>query len=369
MKKIGIWGYFGYRNCGDDLLLLNVINEIRSVVKQNYKIIVFGNYLNIKKLLPEKEIYTKPRTVKQFFKFAFNADIIIIGPGGIFPSTNSKKLIFYLLITLIMKIRRRKIGYIGIGIGMFQRKIDKFLINLITGYSNIFISRSGNYLNFKPEIKYNRIILSSDMVFSDKSITVRNSKKDNIVVVALANIFNCSDEKYKEHFISEIITLVKHILSCGYFIKLIPFTNEIDKALNDSIAEIINNQNISSVQFHDNPYDTFYEVEQSYICIGMRFHALVMALSCGIPCLSISYSDKNEDVMNRFDLSDYSIRFGISEYEYFNQKIMIDGASLIRKFDNIVDNYICLKEKIKSHYEPISKLSQLNRDGIRKIIS
>ena len=30
--KIAVWGYFGYRNCGDDLLLLNMIREIEKIV-------------------------------------------------------------------------------------------------------------------------------------------------------------------------------------------------------------------------------------------------------------------------------------------------------------------------------------------------
>ena len=370
MNKIGIWGWFGFRNCGDDLLLINTINEIRSCLSDDCSITVFGENHNIKQLAPLNFVNTKKRSAATFIKYAFKADTIIIGPGGIFPSTNFKKLLFYLVVTLIMKIRRKKIGYIGvgIGIGMFQRKCDIALINLISKYADVFISRSMNYLDYCPAIKEKQILLSADMVFSDKTVyssqPVTDSKK---IVFALVNSFGSNTPEYKERFISEIITFINHIVSEGYHVDLVSFTNEIDQNMNDMIAEKLGTNAVKSLPFCENPYDTFNLIKDAYICVGMRFHSLVMALSCGIPCLSISYSDKNEDVMARFELSDYSLRFGISKNEYFNDEIMIDSASLINRFDDILANYRPLQDTILRHKSEMYELSMINRTEIHKL--
>lgn len=371
MKEIGIWGWFGFRNCGDDLLLINTVNEVVSCMSDDSKITVFGDENNLKRLFPPELIHTRNRSASSLIKYAFKSDILIIGPGGIFPSTNFTKLVFYLIITVIMKIRRKKIGYIGVGIGngMFQRKRDIFLLNLISKLADAFISRSENYLSFTPDIKEKQITLSSDMIFSDKTVYSSQADADSrTVVVALANIFESNTDEIKESFLSEIMLLLEHIVSKGYSVKMVSFTNEKDMELNDMIAQRMGKNTVLSIPFCENPYDTFDLMKDAYACVGMRFHSLVMALSCGIPCLSISYSDKNEDVMSRFELSDYALRFGISKDEYFNDEIMIDGRSLIEKFDDIIENYGNLKDLIMKHKQDMYELSLINRTEIHKLI-
>ena len=268
-----------------------------------------------------------------------------------------------------MKLRRKKIGYIGMGIGMFQRKCDIVLLNLISKYADVFVSRSKNYLSYSPELNEKQFILSSDMVLSDKIISSSQPVPDSqTVVLALANIFENNTPEYQQCFVSEIIPFVKHIVAKGYNVNLVSFTNEKDMELNDIVAERLRTDAVKSIPFCENPYDTFDLMKDAYACVGMRFHSLVMALSCGIPCLSISYSDKNEDVMSRFELSDYALRFGISKDEYFNEKIMIDGRSLIEKFDDIIENYGNLKDLIMKHKQDMYELSLINRTEIHKLI-
>lgn len=365
MKKIGIWGYFGYRNCGDDLLLLNVVNEVTKYADDNTEITVFGDSKNIKRLFLSDKIKTRKRSAKELLKFSLESDLIIVGPGGIFPSQNSKKLLFYLLITIIMKIRKRMTTYIGIGIGMFQRRIDIWLINRITALANIFVSRSKNYLSFESRLKINRILLSSDMILSDPIICSSTIDTNcDFVVIALANIFESNTNEYKNIFISEILPFLQHIVDKGFKVKLVSFTNEKDMNLNNIIAKHMKSDSVVSVPFHENPYDTFNEIKNATICIGMRFHALVMSLAKGIPCISISYSDKNEDLMQRFNLSQYSVRFGISKYEYYNKEIMIKHSQLINAFDKLCNEKEKIKSVISAKQPFMNELSQINRKEI-----
>lgn len=276
-----------------------------------------------------------------------------------------------MLITLIIKIRKKRIGYIGvgIGIGMFQRNFDIYLLNLISKYSDTFVSRSKNYLSFAPKLKDTQITLSSDVIFSDKIVSSSfNNDNSKTVVIALANIFKGNINEYNERFISELIIFIKHITSKGFNIKMISLTNEIDEEFNNLITKRVNSSSVISVPFCENPYDTFELIKNTYICVGMRFHSLVMALSLGIPCLSISYSDKNEDIMSRFDLSDYSLRFGISNKEYFNNEIMISSKQIIDKFEDVIAFYDILRDNIISKKRDLYSMSLINREEMRKLL-
>ena len=85
MREIGLWGWFGYRNCGDDLLLINTVEEILSCGADDLNITVFGNDDNINKLFPSGSVNTQKRSASGLIKYAFKADVLVIGPGGIFP--------------------------------------------------------------------------------------------------------------------------------------------------------------------------------------------------------------------------------------------------------------------------------------------
>ena len=335
-------------------------------------ITVFGNKDNLRHLLPGQNIHIKPRTASQLLKATFSSDVLMIGPGGLFPSANTAKLLFYLLITVVMKLRGKRAGYIGVGVGtgMFQSGINRFLINSITRFSDVFVSRSENYLCFQPKIKTERITLASDMIFSDPAILSDTPRCDSrLVVVAPANIFDGNSDEYRERFVREFAAFQKHITDRGYKIKMISFTNEKDRDLNERIAAETGSPNVTVAPFYEMPYDTLAQLKEAYICVGMRFHAIVMALSYGIPCLSVSYSDKNEDVMSRFGLDAYSARFGISDREYFNQEIMISSRKLIEMFDALVSHYSEIGNCIINRKKEMVELSLVNRKTLKELLT
>lgn len=362
-----MWGWFGFRNCGDDLLLINLINVIEKITSNmNKKIFVLGDEYNIKRLLPGRNITCKPRNIINFFKYAFKVDYFIIGPGGIFPHSNTKKLIAYYMHSLIMKVRKKRIVAIGlgIGIGLFQQKLDIKLLNLISSNYYKIVSRSKNFLSYPHNDK---IILGADMVFLDK-FTQRHyvKQEDNLIVVSLANVFLPGDEEWKEIFVLEILEFFKFVLNEGYRLNFIPFTNEIDKNLHDEICKRLDHVNAVSLPFSNNPYDTFTEMLKGEYSIVMRFHSLVMSLLNETPCISISYSDKSEDLMERFNLSKYSFRFGVNNHCYFNEKIMIDSTSLKSSFSLLIKDKQDVKKNICDYLPIIYKQSKINYDTLNQ---
>lgn len=120
MKRVMIWGWFGFENLGDDLLLRTMLsfldkkeNAITVPMKKTYK-----QTINI------NQIY---RNYKNLVFGVFSNDILIIGPGGLFPFDNKLKVALYLIITMIWKLMNRKVVYFGIGISEKMSGISAFL--------------------------------------------------------------------------------------------------------------------------------------------------------------------------------------------------------------------------------------------------
>ncbi|MCI9173721.1 MAG: hypothetical protein HFH49_02080 [Lachnospiraceae bacterium] len=370
-QTIGVWGWFGYRNCGDDLLLLNLAENLQHISGGAAQIVVFGTEENIKDLLPQKTVSAAERTARSALKYAWKTDLFLVGPGGLFSSENTKKLLFYLVLTGMIKLRRKRIGYIGVGIGtgMFQKKRNIFLLNEIARMADVFISRSRNYQRFLSVRQRQNILLASDMAFSDKKLYGWERDGDpKLVAVALANIFSSNTKEYEERFQREICMFLEFILDKGYRIHLIPFTNEEDEHFHNEICRKIGSGRIKSIPCQKNPYETYGRIARAGLCVGMRFHALVMSMILGIPVMSISYSDKNEDLMERFGLSRYSVRFGVSKNEYYNKEIMIDAKELIDIFTDMEEKEMQIRGRIAEHIDKIRGQSEVNVKGLKKLL-
>lgn len=370
-KLIAVWGWFGYRNCGDDLLLLNLVGDLKNALGDAAQIIIFGSEENLKDILPQKNVCVVKRTALNALLCALKTDLFLVGPGGLFPSANTKKLLFYWMLTGIMKMRGKRIGYIGVGIGIgtFERKRDICIFNGIAGMSDVFISRSENYQSFLSSMQKKNILLAADMVFADRKLYGwKKSGSAKLVVVALADIFVSNTKEYKENFIKEMIRLFNYILGKGYEVHLVPFTNVMDQHFHDEICRRMGSDGIKSIPYQRDPYKTYGEIAQGMFCIGMRFHALVMSLILGMPTLSVSYSDKNEDIMKRFGLSEYSVRFGISEKEYYNEEIMIDAKELISIFEEMEMREAQIKDAIAKHMPKIREQSEINIRELKKLL-
>lgn len=361
--KIGLWGWYGFRNCGDDILLWNLL----SYLDTRNEITAFGDADNLRRLSAPYGIVTARRSPWNLFRFSLTGDVLIIGPGGLFPFDNPPKLLFYSLITAVMRLRRKQAAYIGVGVGTptLERKFNLRVLNGITGNASAFLSRSANYLQFAPTLKINQIELSADALFSDERLSECAAEQEpDLVVMSLADIFDGLPSDALERFLTEFIPFARRVLDCGFRVRLIPFTNEKDQSIHDRVAALIQDNRLVSVPFHENPYETFRELSRGSFCVGMRFHALVMSFINHTPCLSVSYADKHLDLMERFGLGEYSTPYAPTGSRYFRREIPLNGQELWEKFDALRRNQERLRELIASRLPEMRSLSRKNRDAI-----
>lgn len=371
--KIALIGYFGHRNVGDDLLLRAVYNNIKEINPEAIITVYGKNETNISNMVDNSVIIKSKNPIKILIDLLFNQDALIIGPGGLFPSKKTAKILFYLATLTIMKLKRG-IGLgigVGIGTGNFKSKLDIYLLNKMFKASKAFVIRQEAPVipAITECVQNNKLIVATDVMLSKNVLKEVNAEKDSKkVVVSLANIFADDEAMYKKEFINRISEVIAEVINSGYYVKLIPFSNERDESLNDEVAKVVNNKDCISVPYVEEPNDAVREIYSARFTICMRFHAVILSLRENIPCCAIAYSDKSEDIMDRVGLKDYCVRFGINDKEYFNEKVQIDSVKMTEIFKNMVINEINLSETIKLKKEKLVDMSEINFDYMKNFL-
>lgn len=370
--KIAIIGYFGYRNVGDDLLLQGICDYIKSINKDCI-ITVFGNAKNINNLVGNTVVVKKKNPFLILMDIFFNEDALVIGPGGLFPSKKTVKIIFYLLALRAVKIKKGiGIGIgVGIGTGNFKSEIDIWLLEKMFNASKVFVIRQ-KIPNIRGVLgceKRGKLVEAADIILSKKVLqNIDVEKKNRKVVISLANIFG-SNHRYKEEFVDEIVRFIKKINREGYEVKLVAFSNESDQAINDEVAEKVNTHKCVSMKYEEDPKVAVNEIFSSQYVVGMRFHSVIISIRAGIPCCAIAYSDKTEDIMCRLGLEKYCVRFGISEKEYFNEKKQIAANDIMEMFMSLTVNEKFVINQINKKKEELCDLADLNFYYINKYLN
>ena len=93
--KIGIWGYYGQRNVGDDLIMETLVTRIQEI-REDAEIRIFVNPEQVESM-QERYLALRilSRTTKISLKQALSLDVLIIGAGGLLPKNDTKKICFF----------------------------------------------------------------------------------------------------------------------------------------------------------------------------------------------------------------------------------------------------------------------------------
>ena len=359
--KIGIWGYYGFDNLGDDLILDTILSWIQDIDK-TAEVCVFIKKEEKEQILEKNNIQKQEaRTITTALKFAVKeADLFIIGGGGIFPSWTSSRLMFYSMIALIMKIRKKKCICLGGGVEEknLLKRSNRFWLEVLTRMVDRFTVRelklreNDKIKSIKSE-KY--IQPTADIVFSRSAEKIQQENKR--FNVFLADIFNIFPDLNKEIFEKEMVEIIGQIINMGYEVYLIPFTNTKDQKFNDMICERVNSSHCHSIKYSKDIDKMTEEIAKGHFSLCMRFHAIVVSAIYDIPMCSISYGDKSSKLMDRINMKKYNIDFGDNngiQKDYIN----LNSQNVMRKI------HMMIEDEKKIHTNLIEQSLKLKKESL-----
>lgn len=229
MRRILLWGWYGFENLGDDLLLDTMLQHLQGEIT-----------VPMDKSYALQNVNEVSRSYKKLVLGAFKNDVLIIGPGGLFPFDNKPKVLLYYLITRLWILMGREVIFFGIGISERMGNLSAVLWRRMAKTADLFITRSENVLERIKLIELEKIHAMADCVFASEVANEIEYPEENRVAISVANLQD-DNQKAFDDTVEKWSEVVKKLINKGFSVDLIAFTREADDKMIDAILSNLKN--------------------------------------------------------------------------------------------------------------------------------
>jgi len=345
-----ISGYYGYKNSGDDAILMAIIKSLRNI-RPDIRILVLSANPH------ETRATYGVSCINRFNMFRiFNAmrkaKLFIYGGGNLLQDdTSTRSLMYYLSTTWMAKKAGLKMMYYASGIGPIKRNSNRKLTRRIVNKVDVITLREELS---KQELEILSIDKPKILVAADPALTIEPEDSSVIDDVFKEEGINedgpfvgfavrkwSNRKKYIEiiakaaDYIYEKYNLIPVFIPMQYPDD-IDIINKITGKMKAKSYIIKNKYNVSTV---------FGIISRMEIMVGMRLHALIYAASLGVPVVGLSYEPKVEAFLNMVNLTE-SNTGDINELEY---------DKLREKFDYIWDKRDSIRQRLNDTMPVLKK--------------
>lgn len=325
--RVCLFGWFGFKNLGDDLLLSVMLEQISNTVSSIEVGLKDRSYLApLLKTYPK--VRATPRSIKSLFVAALRNDCLIIGPGGLFPHPNLLKVFVFFIITLWWKLLGKHVVWFCFGASRRQDSFSAVLWRGIARLSDLFISRDDNVFVGSKIHASATCYVATDAIFTVASSDV--IARPNRAAVCLANLFTDGETGYGV-FLDSCVQTVRHINEKGLEVDLLSFTAGADERLNIDIALHVPGCHVLS---YEQTLKTVRGGLRYRLVVGMRFHAVVLGLLGVSTVVPIAYADKTEALARQAGIEDKLTFFCKGgDSSYFGRDIPLDAEKVSAAVD------------------------------------
>lgn len=365
MQKVVFEGYYGYMNSGDDSFM-----EVAAWGANRYWNVSKSVFLS--ETLPK--IITHSRAIGKnafpghgFIKNILSistADAFVSAGGSVFHSeinsSNIKKIFL-----LKKKIKKVKIGAIGVSIGPFKsKKAEKDNIELFKYFDFLALRDGLSYnmatsfnLPYQPVNAFDLAALLPKIYDYPKKSKERPQK---IIGVSLCNY----EEYINGNILNQnrrnvnVINLLKTIASIDPTItfRFFIFNGHPifgDKLITQQAITLLKDctSNIEIINYNDNVSTTWGNISTCSFVIAMRLHAAIFACFANVPFFLIEYHRKCTDFIKEIGLPD---KFRMYDAHFDCKKVAYDIFNIIYDKEFIINSQEQLIEKAKLNFTEIN---------------
>ncbi|MCC5909088.1 MAG: polysaccharide pyruvyl transferase CsaB [Clostridiaceae bacterium] len=304
MKKIFLFGYYGFKNTGDEGILQGIIMQLKKAIP-NGEITV----LTYKAQETEENYGIKAVSrnhFKDIIKAIKKADIVISGGGSILQDvTSSRSLMYYLGIIYLAKKMGKKVMFYGNGFGPinrnFNKKIAAHIINRVDAitvrdYQSKELMQSlgiHKKIEVTADVTFHMDLLSkeeTDKILKQEKI----NEEDKFIGISVRRWK--SQENYKEIIAKTGDYLGKR----GYKIIFIPMQHPNDLTISQEIADLMEIEP-KIIENKYSPKEIIAIISRLDVLIGMRLHSLIFAAIHNIPMVGLEYDPKISSFLKLVD--------------------------------------------------------------------
>jgi polysaccharide pyruvyl transferase WcaK-like protein len=314
VRRFFLYGYFGYQNFGDDLLVAAAVDGIeRHVGPSEFYVRNFGDVPTLQArpnvhLTDCDAILVDGRRSKAIRAAAYllrywslfrSCDAFVMAGGTYFHDRTTKSVALLAAACLMARIQRLRVFAIGVGIADLHSRRARFLLKTITRMCDMFAVRDQRSFD---QVKGNRdrVALTADLAFN---LPVRKPKRahdSRVIAIALAGPAIEEEPALKATLIPAINETIDRLLASGWYVQLLEMQRfEVglgSKRIGD--GDLLHNLCLGrsdSIRVVTMPR-TEGEVADLYgsfgIVVGMRFHSIVLAALYEVPFVGIAHDTK-----------------------------------------------------------------------------
>ena len=353
--EILISGYYGFKNSGDDALLLAITNDLKRNIESPNIVVLSSNPKETMQRYRVKAV-NRLNPIK-IVKHMKKAGMLISGGGTLIQdSTSTQSLIYYLTVIRSAVKHGVKVMLYSNGIGPLNGKTNVHRSKKTLDKVDLITLRDPAALNALREIGVTRpqTVVTADPVFgmakADRAggreilrrfgvpddggrvlgVSVRRARDtDSGFETAIARACDYAAERYGCHTV------------------FIPMQPTRDEGISRSIMSKMKTK-ASLVNTRLDVNDMISVVAAADLCLGVRLHSLIYATCGNVPLIGLAYDPKIRSFM---DYAGQELCLGIEDMSDEAIKGMIDQC---------FDNYDKIKERLAESYELLKSKAEMN---------
>lgn len=305
--KITLVGYYGYDNLGDDLMLYCLLKQIYRIEpsvkvyllskKSNNLISLISPFTNVE-FIEFKEA-AKLYNVKVYVRAILKSELTIWGGGTCFSDEDGIGNFKYFLLNILLG---RKFAYLGIGIGVLNKKISRIKTYILLQcmrfatfrdpksleICNTFTNKNKDYLTHDLSYLYELRTNPLSGLKTDEEAYILASIRD------LSNFYTEDQRNQRQENIVKSLCWVAQKEQIQR-IFLLPIDNLKDHSINQKALLKLKNA-MPNIDIRQLDVSDFQEkiniIRNAKFYVSERLHAIVISKMAKVPCIALSYSPK-----------------------------------------------------------------------------
>lgn len=297
-----ISGYYGFRNIGDDALLMSIIKDLK-VFKPDIKLLILSKIPIVTSRDFQVDSINRVNMLRVFQAMKISKVFIYGGGNLLQDNTSTRSLLFYLSMVWLAKKLKMKVMFYANGIGPLKKGLSRMLTKKIMNKVDVITLRE--QLSFTElehmEIGKPRILLTADAALtvtdscsaSDEDILQHLGIQKDTPLLGISLRKYPGHEKFEHEKYEAVIAKVADHMAAAYgaFPVLIPMQHPDDLPILENVAAKMHHK-CCIVKEKLNVFQTYSLISKMYVILGMRLHALVFSAVAAVPMVGLVYDPK-----------------------------------------------------------------------------
>ena len=295
MKKVFIFGYYGFQNIGDEAILSAIVSTLKKE-KQDIQISALSYNAQYTEKLHGIHAVSR-NSLRGIIKAIKESDLVISGGGSLLQDvTSSRSLIYYLSIIYLAKKMGKKVMFYGNGFGPITKSWNRVLLQRILRQVDRVTLRDHDSMETFEVMGLNKNV----EVTADATFVLEPEQHDRIIYILeqegipmdkpLIGV-SVRPWKHADSIVKVLASVCDYIIERNMNVIFLPMQSTKDIALSEEICSKMKNK---AYVLHGevSPKEMIGIIGKTEFLIGMRLHALIFAARMGVPMIGIEYDPK-----------------------------------------------------------------------------